>query len=309
MSLPLAPATFLLMLTACVSYPRLTSPPVAPPPSAQFLRGRDDVRLYTSIEGPGTRGVVWFVLGPETPAQLPYPRLTATLHEAGFATAVAHARGSGFSDGLRGDIDDYALVLSDYRLFLEHLAPRFSRIFLVGQSAGAALALEVAAAPAAPLAGVVIVNPAWKLRYGKGMGPTFRDYVTYAANAVFRRSALTVDMNRSPSLVQFLPDREEAEALQRDPLVVRYFSLRYLSAQRKVMKRCPKNVAAVRAPLLIVQGAHDALVDPASFDELLHAAEVADKRKLVAPDGGHGSSAVETMVPPLVEWLTAHADG
>lgn len=304
----LAPAALLLMLTACVSYPRLTSPPVAPPPSAEFLRGRDDVRLYTSIEGPGTRGVVWFVLGPETPAQLPYARLTAALHETGFATAVVHARGTGFSDGLRGDIADYTLVLSDYRLFLEHLAPRFSRIFLLGQSAGATLALEIAASPSAPLAGVVIVNPAWKLRYGKGMGPTFRDYVTYAANAVFRRSALTVDMNRSPSSVQFSPDREEAEAMQRDPLVVRYFSLRYLSAQRKVMKRCPKNAAAVRAPLLIVQGAHDALVDPASFDELLHAAKVADKRKLVAPDGGHGSSAVETLAPALVEWLTARAD-
>lgn len=304
---PLAPAAFLLMLTACVSHPRLTTPPVAPPPSAEFLRGRGDVRLYTSIEGPGTRGVVWFVLGPETPAQLPYARLTAALHETGFATAVVHARGSGFSEGLRGDIDDYALVLSDYRSFLAHLAPRFSHVFLFGQSTGAALALELAASPSAPLAGVVLVNPAWKLRYGEGMGPTFRDYVTYSVNAVFRRSALTVDMNRSPSLVRFPPDREEAEAMQRDPLVVRYFSLRYLFAQRKVMKRCRKNAAAVRAPLLLVQGAHDALVDPASFDELLQAAEVEDARKLVAPDGGHGSSAVETMVPPLVEWLTAHA--
>jgi alpha-beta hydrolase superfamily lysophospholipase len=252
--------------------------------------------------------VVWFVLGPETPGQPPYERLTAALHATGFATAVVHARGTGFSDGLRGDLDDYALFLSDHRLFLEHLTARFSRIFLFGQSVGAALALEAAASPPAPLAGLVLVNPAWKLTYGKGMGPTFRDYVAYAVDSVFRRSALTVDMNRSPSLVQFAPDREEAEAMQRDPLVVRYFSLRYLLAQRKIMKRCPKNVAAVHAPLLLVQGAHDALVDPASFDELLRAAKVSDEQKLVAPDGGHGSSAVETMVPRFVEWLVSHAD-
>lgn len=114
-------------------------------------------------------------------------------------------------------------------------------------------------------------------------------------------------MNRSPSSVEFAPDREESEAMQRDALVVRYFSLRYLLAQRKIMNRCPQNVAAVQAPLLLVQGAHDALVDPASFDVLLGAARVADKRKLVAPDGGHGSSAVETMVKPLVEWFTLRA--
>lgn len=302
----LAPA-FPLTLTACASSPQATRPPVAPPPGAEFLSGRGDVRLYTSIEGPGTRGVVWFVLGPETPGQPRYERLTAALHEAGFATAVVHARGTGFSDGLRGDLDDYALFLSDYRLFLEHLDARFSRIFLFGQSAGAALALEVAASPPTPLAGLVLVNPAWKLTYAKGMGPTFGDYVVYAANYLFRPSTLTVDMNRSPSSVEFAPDREEAEAMQRDPLVVRYFSLRYLSAQREVMNRCQQNVAAVQAPLLLVQGAHDALIDPASFDELLGAAQVLDKRKLVAPDGGHGSSAVETMVQPLVEWFTSHA--
>ena len=247
------------------------------------------------------------MLGPEAPGQPPYKRLTAALHEAGFATAVVHARGTGFSDGLRGDIDNYTLVLSDHRLFLDHLATRFSRIFLLGQSAAAALALEIAASATTPLAGLVIVNPAWRLSYAKGMTPTPADYVAYAVNFVFRRSALTVDMNRSPASAAFAPDREEAEAMQRDPLVVRYFSLRYLWAQRRIMNRCPQNIAAVQAPLLIVQGAHDALVEPASFDALLAAARVADKRKLVAPNGGHGSSAVETMVLPLVEWFTTHA--
>jgi alpha-beta hydrolase superfamily lysophospholipase len=285
-------------MTVCTSWPQATNSTVAPPPGAEFILGSGDVRLYKSIQGPGTCGVVWFVLGPETPGQAPYPRLTEALHKAGFAIALVHARGTGFSDGLRGDIDDYALFLSDYRLFHGHLAARFSRIFVFGQSVGAALALEVAASTPTPLAGLVLVNPAWKLTYAKGMGSTLRDYVVYAANYLLRPSALTVDMNRSPSSVAFVPDREEAQAMQRDPLVVRYFSLRYLMAQRKVMNRCPKNMAAVQAPLLLVQGAHDALLD---------AAQGSDKRKLVAPDGGHGASAVETMVQPLIAWFTAHA--
>lgn len=288
--------------------PRRTTAPIPPPPDAVFLRGRDDVRLYTRIDGPRTRGVVWFVLGPETTAAPPYPRLTAALHDAGLATAVLHARGSGFSDGLRGDVDDFGRVLSDYRLFLEHLAAHTSRIFLFGHSVGAALALEIAAGASSPAAGVVVVNPAWKLVYAEGMGPRFRDYLAYAINAVFRRSALTVDMNRAPSRVAFAPDRAEAEALQRDPLVVRHFSLRYLLGQRGVMARCPSNAAVLRAPLLLVQGAHDALVDPASFDALLDAAGTPDKSKLVAPDGGHGSSAVETMVAPIVSWVVAHLE-
>jgi alpha-beta hydrolase superfamily lysophospholipase len=232
-------------MTVCTSWPQPTNSTVAPPPGAEFILGSGDVRLYISIQGPGTCGVVWFVLGPEMPGQAPYPRLTEALHKARFATALVHARGTGFSDGVRGDIDDYALFLCDYRLFREHLAARFPRIFAFGQCVGAALALEVAASPSTPLAGLVLVNPAWKLTYAKGLGPTLHDYVVYAANYLLRPSALTVDMNR-----------------------------------------CPKNMAAVQAPLLLVQGAHDALVGPASYDTLLDAAQVSDKRKLVAPDGG-----------------------
>ena len=139
------------------------------------------------------------------------------------------------------------------------------------------------------------------------MGPTFGDYVVYAANAVFRPAALTVDMNRDPSKVKDPADRAEGEALQQDPLVVRYFSLRYLFAQKAVMDRAARNAAAIRAPVLLVQGARDVLVDPGGNDELLAAMPGADKRRLIAPEGGHGSSAVETSVEPLLEWLLAHS--
>lgn len=289
-------------------HPHRMTPPLPAPSASVFLQGARDVRLYTAIEGPGTRGVVWFVLGPEVRAEPPYPRLFAALRAAGFATAVMHPRGSGFSDGTRGDLDDPTLLRDDDERFLARLAARFARVFLLGHSAGAATALELAAAAPPALAGLVLVNPAWKLRYAEGMGPSFRDYVVFAGNAIFRRSALSVDMNRAPQRIAFAPDRAEALAMQRDPLVVRYFSLRYLWAQRRVMKRCPRNLAASRAPLLLVHGAHDVLVDPASYAELLAIAKSPDKHELLAPEGGHGSSAVETVVEPLIAWFVAHSD-
>ena len=282
------------------------------PPTAEFagvesLTGRGGVALHTWTDGPRGGCVVWFVLGLEAPTLPPYPGLTRALHDAGFATAGMHARGTGLSGGPRGDIANLALVLSDYRLYLEHLGRSFSRIFLLGQSAGAAFALEVAAAPSAPLAGLVLVNPAWRLAHTRGMGPTLSDYVRYARDYLFRRTVPTVDMNAAPGAIAFAPDREEANAMQRDPAVVRWFSLRALLASRRVMRRCGSNITEVRAPLLLVQGAHDALVDPSSYDALLHLARVADKGRIVAAEGGHGSSAVETMVEPIVGWLVAHA--
>ncbi|MBL8961476.1 MAG: alpha/beta fold hydrolase [Gemmatimonadetes bacterium] len=249
---------------------------------------------------------MWLVLGLEGAGRPPYPGLTRALHAAGFVTAGMHVRGTGLSSGPRGDVTDFALALSDYRLYLEHLQSRFARIFLLGQSAGAAFALELAASTAVALAGIVLVNPAWRLTRTRGMGPSLGDYGRYAANCLFRRSVPTVDMNANPGAIAFPPDREEAEAMRRDPTVVRWFSIRALLGLRRVMRRCGRNIARAKAPLLLVQGAHDALVDPASYEALLRLAAVEDKGLIVAPAGGHGSSAVESSVEPIVRWLVAH---
>jgi alpha-beta hydrolase superfamily lysophospholipase len=271
--------------------------------------GSGDVRLYASTRRPQgeARCVLFFVLGPEVTSEPPYPRLSAAAQERGHALVTLHARGTGYSDGLRGDIKDYGEFLRDLKLGLERAHAQFvgRPVFLFGHSVGATLALELAATATERLGGVVLVNPAYRLRYSEGMSPSCRDYAAFAFNAVFRRAALTVDMNRNPGAVKFGPDRDEGVAMQRDPLAVRYFSLRMLSAQRRVMRRAPHNASAVDVPVLLVQGAHDALVDPRGNDEILAASRSSDTQKRIAPLGGHGSSAVETMVEPILEWIEA----
>ena len=253
-------------------------------------------------------GVVFFALGPEIGAYEPYPKLASALGAAGLATVVLHPRGAGFSDGVRGDIEDYDLFLADFEVGLQraHLQFPGKALFLFGHSAGAALALHVAVHSKVPLAGLILVNPAYKLVYGEGMGPTLSDYVTFTFNMLFRRSAITVDLNRNPMAVKNDADREEGLRMRGDKLVVRYFSMRYLLAQRSVMDACANNAASVTAPLLLIQGRHDALVDPRGNDEILAACRATDTTKLEAPDGGHGSTAVETVVHELVEWLLGH---
>jgi acylglycerol lipase len=298
-------------LLGCASFERTTKLPIEPPrDGATWIQGTGGLRLYFSVKVPAGEpwGVLYFVSGPSIAAAEPYPKFTAALLASGIATAVLHPRGTGFSDGARGDIDDYRLFLDDLRLGLERVRKAFpgKAVFLLGHSAGGALALELAAKAAPPLAGVILVNPAYKLVYSEGMGPSLSDYVVYAFNAVFRRSALTVDMNSNPTAVKNDADREEGIRLQRDPLVVRYFSMRYMLAQREIMNACLGNVVAINAPLVVVQGAKDTLVDFRGNDEILAAAGTADKVKLVARKGAHGSSAVETVVEELLQWLRTH---
>ncbi len=305
--------TFLIasaLLVTCASFPRLDRPPLAPPDDAHWLDGGSGLRLYSAIDRPpGATATVWFVLGPEIRSSPLYPRLTEALHRAGFATAVVHPRGAGYSDGPRGDAEDFEAVLADHARFfaeLERLSP--GPVFLFGHSAGAAFALDVLTRSPRPIAGLVLVNPAYRFKQTEGMTPTAGQVVQFAVNLVFRPAAITVDMNSNPDVVAFGPDREEGLAMQHDPLVVRYFSMRFMTAEQRVLQASKQAIASVDAPLLIVEGAHDALIDPAGTDELFALARSPDKRRLSAPDGGHGPSAVETMTDPLVDWLLAHAD-
>jgi alpha-beta hydrolase superfamily lysophospholipase len=189
------------------------------------------------------------------------------------------------------------------------LRTRFPRqpLFFLGHSAGGAFALHVAARAKTAPAGIILVNPAYKLLYAEGMGPSLADYFVFASNYVFRSSALTVDMNRNPSAVKHELDRAEALAMQQDPLVDRYFSMRYLSAWGDVMGACATNIAKTPAPILLVQGAEDAMVDPKGNNELIAVAKTQDKVKLVVRRGGHGSSAIESAVSDVLQWLSSRA--
>lgn len=306
--LPLA-----VSMLGCTAIPRLSHPPTRPAENtpSNWLTGAGNVALYVQVtlpEGP-PRGLLYFVFGPEIGSTWPYPNFATALRRAGIATLALHPRGAGYSEGLRGDIKQYGLFLADLQLGLQHAQSLFpgEPVFLFGHSAGAALALHLAAHSTKPPAGLILVNPAYLLTYGDGMGPTFMDYVSFALNMVFRRSALTMDMNRNPSTIKHPADRSEAEAMQADALVVRHFSMRYLQAQKAVMDACATNAARIQAPLLLVQGAGDALVSPKGNEQLLAACPHPDKSRLIAHDGGHGSSAVETTAEALAAWVAERA--
>lgn len=282
-------------------------PPVPPPASGAFLLARDGTRLFHEIDAPADpRAIVWIVQGIEVESGPSFPALRAALRRAGVGVATMHPRGTGFSDGPRGDVDDFRKILEDERTFARALRARFPRtpIALLGHGAGAAFAVETAAALADEVRfdGVILVNPAVGRREG-GVGPGARDLATYAAYLLFRPATPIVDMGGDPSRLRDPGDRRDAERAKADPLRVPRFSMRLLLGLRSVMNRSVENARGLRMPLLVICGKGDEIVDPSSGDDLARAWGGA-RTEVRRVWGGHGTAVVEGNADAIVAFVT-----
>lgn len=252
--------------------------------------------------------VVSGVTGVNPEAERP---MTERLRGAGCAVLTLEPRGTGRSEGRRGDVRDFERYMRDFDLAAAHARARFPRapIVLFGHSMGGAFALELAARAPGGFAGVVLVNPAYKYRAAPGMTPRFRDYVRYALCYLFARGRPVVDMGGDPALIRNASDREEAEARRRDGRIVPLQSMRTMIGAKRIMDRSAANAARIDAPLLLVEGALDELIDPQGSREIYEAWKGRDRERFVAQDAGHGRRAVLEAMEAIIDWLERRFTG
>jgi alpha-beta hydrolase superfamily lysophospholipase len=232
------------------------------------------------------------------------PEFVSALVGRGLDVRFLHPRGTGYSDGPRGDISDLESYLGDYRECARAIAPPGTPIVVVGHSLGGVFALRVAAGlPQA--AGVVLINPAHRFADNPGSSPTFLQYVAYATWMVATPSDRVVDMGGRPEAIEHPDDRAEALRRREDPLVVRWFSLRAMVAAKRVMDGTLVDAARCRCPLLLVDGDADRVVDRAGHADLLDAYGGAEKTRLTIAGGGHGYRTVVEAMPAIARWVEA----
>lgn len=304
-----------LVFAALIAIPRpsheeLASDSAVPTPSPGAGRGwhyaSDGTRLYEHVHQPAgpRRGIVLYVAGITGRGGDEQPEFVAALVARGFEVRFLHPRGTGYSDGARGDITDLNRYLEDYREYARAVAPAGTPVVVVGHSMGGVFALRVAVGlPQA--AGLVLINPTHRYAASPGSSPTFLQYVAYAACMVLVPSDRVVDMGGRPEAITDPEDRAEAIRRRGDPLVVRWFSMRAMLAAKQVMDGAPADAARCRCPLLLVDGDADRIVDRAGHAALLNAYAGVDKTRLTVPGGGHGYATVIKAMPTIAGWVDA----
>lgn len=218
---------------------------------------------------------------------------------------VIHPRGTGYSEGERGDLPDINDLITDYAEIIKtdrRYADSTRKIILYGHSMSCAIAMKVAG-EMDRTGGLILVNPPCKLKSAKGMSPGYWDYIRYIGYYIFAPHVPVVNMAGDPTLIQNESDRRESEIRSNDPLLVKYFSMRSMTQSKKIINAMIENAGQADYPLLLLYGDIDLIVDKTGCDELYSAWKSLNKKYEIITGGSHGKSTVFKGAEIILKWM------
>jgi len=201
-----------------------------------------------------------------------HERFGCELAEAGYAVETFDLRGHGRSEGMWGYVSSFDDYVRDLETFLQNVSARQAHLPLVlmGHSMGGTIAALLAISRRFPLAALILSAPAVRLWQDTG-------WVVRAFAHLMSR--FLPKMRTMPLAAQYISrDLTVVEAYVHDPLVYRAgLRVRTVYEFLRATQRVREGAAAIREPLLILQGTADRLVQPRGAAELYEKASSPDK--------------------------------
>ena len=232
-----------------------------------------------------------------------YGHVAARLTGAGFAVVVPDHRGHGESEGRRVQVtrfDDYLDDLHAVSTATTGLAPD-GRTVLIGHSMGGLIAAAYALRHQRELRALVLSAPA-------ALPPESVPKAQIAASKVLSRVAPGMGVLSVP-FEKVSRDPAVVDAYVNDPLVHRRkIRARLGSEMLEAMIRVRDGLSTLNLPLLVMQGTHDALVDPRNGPRVHAAAASADKELKVYDGLYHeifNEPERDRVLDDLLAWLEA----
>jgi alpha-beta hydrolase superfamily lysophospholipase len=310
----LIPALFLLAFTlmsggCAASWPGSGAPDTLlmhPVPDSQFTMPDGavlPVRDWLPPDGTPPHTVVLALHGFNDSRDawaLPAPVFAA----AGIAVFAPDQRGFG-DTAARGTWPGTAALVDDAASMVRQLHLRYpaARLFVMGESMGGAVALDLAArADAPPVDGYVLLSPAV---WGRSEQGVVLSSTLWLANGVAPGYRITA--SDVPVKVMASDNRDALVALVRDPLTIHNTQVAVLDGLVNLMDSAQAAAPSVHGRVLVAYGGHDMLV-PAAAMGVAWAKLPADVRRALYPNGYHllmrdrGRAAV---IGDVIAWMQA----
>jgi alpha-beta hydrolase superfamily lysophospholipase len=221
---------------------------------------------------------------------------------------VIHPRGTGYSEGEKGNISDFSIFINDYIEIIKSdkdYNSKEHKMFLFGHSMSTSVLLAVAE-KLEVVGGAILVNPPYLMKKAKGMSPGFGQYVKYAWYYLFKSHTPIVNMAGDPKMMENIEDRIESEQKANDSLLVKYFSMHYMIEVRKLIKSTLEYCRRADYPLLLILGMKDNIVDKKGCDLIFNNWKHPNKNYQLIKNGSHGKSTVKEAKEIINKWIMSN---
>jgi acylglycerol lipase len=188
-----------------------------------------------------------------------YKNLVDYFVPKGYAVYALDHRGHGKSEGMRSYVDRFSDYLTDLKTFFDKVRKehRGAKIFLVGHSLGATIAIPYAVEHQQELAGVITSGAS--LVASSTVSPALIA-IAGVISALLPKMGVTVLDASTISR-----DKAVVDAYVNDPLVFRgKIPARTGAELARMWKTLPEEMSKIKLPILIMQGTADQLANPAS---------------------------------------------
>jgi len=222
----------------------------------------------------------------------------------GYAVCGFDYRGHGKSDGIRCYVDRFSDYVFDVRAFFEKVHQEYSslKIFLVGHSLGATIAIPYALRYQRDLAGLIISGVL--LKPGASI-PTALKPVARLISVLFPKMGLTVI-----DAIAISQDKSVVDAYVNDPLVYRgKIPARFVAELIKTVDRLPSQIPTITLPIFIGHGTDDRLCNPEGSQMLYNLVGSHDKTLKLYKGFYHeifNEPEHEKVMADVEAWLSAH---
>jgi alpha-beta hydrolase superfamily lysophospholipase len=295
------------LLFGCTTMKNLEKPTMPVDCEGYFYQVKDGSKLFIYDFKPieNYKGTIFIVSGITGINHTSEKDIIELLSNNENRVVVIHPRGTGYSDGTRGDIKRFADFINDYSEIISHDRDYQSsehKIFLFGHSMSTAVLLA-AAEKLKNVSGAILVNPPFMQKKAKGMSPGFWQYIKCAGYFLFAKHKPIVNMTGDPSKIENNEDRMESEARLKDSLLVKYFSMYLMNESGKLMRSMPEFCERADYPLLLIYGMNDSLVDKKGCDLIYEKWKHPNKKYLLIENGSHGKSTVKLAGEQISNWI------
>lgn len=203
--------------------------------------------------------------------------------KAGFYVGLGDLPGHGRARGMRGHIDDFQMYIDTVAAWAQKLKQPFPSVprFILGHSMGGLITARFIQQQSSdewngvllssPCLGLALPVPGWKKSLAHVLE---RWWPTLRLKSGIDQDALC----RDPQVV---------DGYQQDPLVVKKVSVKWFCELQRAMSLVHEAVDRFQAPVLVMQGGEDRVVDPAATRRWYDRLDVEDKQLIWVDDGYH----------------------